>query len=361
MKKYIATIGVSSLIMMIVIMDLLMPVKVYSAFENRYLTTRPPLSFFSVVSNKYSLTYEEYVNDQFFKRDSWITLKAWVEMMLQKSESNGVYIGYDGFLFEKVIHQDEQLAINKQAIEEFLEKVNNQNVSIALSMSSYMTLKQNMPKHAPYFDQNQWLNDNTKNWPMIDLYDPTLDYSSLVYRNDHHWTLEGAHVAYQKIVEQWGEKSIPFEDFNATSINHFLGSTFNKARIINPTPDVFSYIDPAIDAYVFDNKQTDSLINQSMLHQKDKYAAFMHGNIGFSKVIVSQVEKPSKILVIKDSYANSVIPFLINHHDEIDVVDLRNYNGSVLELIKENNYDQVLVLMSFSQFSTDKSISKLNH
>ena len=79
----------------------------------------------------------------------------------------------------------------------------------------------------------------------------------------------------------------------------------------------------------------------------DKYAAFLHGNNGLSRV---EGDGEGRILVVKDSYANSLIPFLTANYAQIDVIDLRNYNYGLDGLIAENGYDQILVLYSFDSF-----------
>ena len=65
-----------------------------------------------------------------------------------------------------------------------------------------------------------------------------------------------------------------------------------------------------------------------------------------------------RILVVKDSYANSLVPFLTANYAQIDVVDLRNYNYGLDALIAENGYDQILVLYSFDSFKSDPYLSR---
>ena len=77
---------------------------------------------------------------------------------------------------------------------------------------------------------------------------------------------------------------------------------------------------------------------------------FLHGNNGLSRV---QGDGAGKILVIKDSYANCFVPYLTANYADIDVVDFRNYNFGLDQLIADNDYDQILVLYSFDSFKSD--------
>ena len=57
--------------------------------------------------------------------------------------------------------------------------------------------------------------------------------------------------------------------------------------------------------------------------------------------------------IVKDSYANSLVPFLTANYAAVDVVDLRNYNYGLDALIEANGYDAILLLYSFDSFKAD--------
>ena len=67
----------------------------------------------------------------------------------------------------------------------------------------------------------------------------------------------------------------------------------------------------------------------------------------------------SRLLVVKDSYANSFIPYLLYHYDEVYVVDLRYYSLKLSDYMKENSIQNVLVLYNFTNFATDTNFGKL--
>ena len=96
--------------------------------------------------------------------------------------------------------------------------------------------------------------------------------------------------------------------------------------------------------------QTTGLYDTDKLAVYDKYAMFLHGNNGLSRV---QGNGSGRILVIKDSYANCFVPYLTANYADIDVVDFRNYNYGLDQLIADNGYDQILVLYNFDSFKSD--------
>ena len=96
--------------------------------------------------------------------------------------------------------------------------------------------------------------------------------------------------------------------------------------------------------------ETTGLYDTAKLDVYDKYAMFLHGNNGLSRI---KGDGTGRILVIKDSYANCFAPYLTANYADIDVVDFRNYNYGLDKLIADNDYDQLLVLYSFDSFKSD--------
>ena len=94
---------------------------------------------------------------------------------------------------------------------------------------------------------------------------------------------------------------------------------------------------------------------------RDKYAAFLRGNNGYTVIrsgvrTVEEGQEPSRILIIKDSYANSFAPFLLYNYDEVHIVDLRYLAGSLSQLINE-----ILLMYNFSNLVTDTNLYKLGY
>lgn len=113
--------------------------------------------------------------------------------------------------------------------------------------------------------------------------------------------------------------------------------------------------------YAEDTDRTEkSLYDYTALDTKDKYAVYFGGNEPFLK-IKTEVENERKILVIKDSYANCFIPFMMGEFQEIDVLDLRYTNQRLSEIIAEGGYTDILILYNASGFAEDMSISKLTN
>lgn len=191
----------------------------------------------------------------------------------------------------------------------------------------------------------------------------------LYFKTDHHWTALGAFRAYESFMNIKGEEPIYLDKYNKIdSENKYLGSIYNMTkseRLKNNLDDIW-YYNPLLsveyssinrDETKWSSKQ---IIFPSYFDYDRKYAAFMGGDTAFSHIKVdSQSEK--KILIIKDSYANAFIPFLLPHYKDIFIVDPRYYKNNVYDLIEDNginevliiNYASVLQLPAFSQMLGD--------
>ena len=94
--------------------NLIAPKEKFSEAENRNLATWPKFSLEKLVDGTFAKQMEEYINDHFIFRSKWVALKTITERAIGKTEINNVYIGKDGYLFEKV---DSTLENMNQAVE----------------------------------------------------------------------------------------------------------------------------------------------------------------------------------------------------------------------------------------------------
>ena len=199
--------------------------------------------------------------------------------------------------------------------------------------------------------------DETKK---VNIYDTLMSHNDeyLYFRTDHHWTSLGAYYAYQQLC---GTLSLtPFDPAAHTALTaeNFYGTHYSKARTWNAVPDTITYYDLPNSLTIYNvtaagqpaDGQTTGLYDTDKLNVYDKYAMFLHGNNGLSRI---EGDGTGRILVIKDSYANCFAPYLTANYAQIDVVDFRNYNYGLDQLIADNDYDQILVLYSFDSFKSD--------
>ena len=100
------------------------------------------------------------------------------------------------------------------------------------------------------------------------------------------------------------------------------------------------------------------LYDMSAAGEKDKYKVFLGGNYG-ETTITGGCNNGKTLLIIKDSFANSLVPFLTADYENIIMLDLRYYMGSAQQLAAERNVDEILFVCEMSSFANDKNMVKL--
>lgn len=364
MLKSPLTLGFLVILLALSLVDLFTPTKVFSEYENRRLAQRPEWSLEKVIDGTFMHDFETYVNDQFVLRNDWIRLKAVSEHLLLKRENKGIFFGREGYLFDKVFTAPPTTTRNLRYLQEFLELYAKEDITCVIVPNSFAILTQHRPRGVPFLDQVSLLAVWEEEFGLLNLAPLFLAHQDkpIYYRSDHHWTLYGAYLAYEAIVQSWGLEAVPYEDFDVHEVEGFLGTYYRRARPVLYRSETLQYLDPSIHAYHYFGQVHQSLIDQDAFNTLDQYRALMHGNIGYANIfMVEEAAVESKILIIKDSYANAMIPFLTHHVDQIDVVDLRHFNGSLKALIETGDYDHILFLQNFMHFTQDPTVARLRY
>ena len=336
--------------------------------ENTTLTQRPKLTAVSVDGlNSYFTNYTKYVKDQVFGRDQWIDLQSLAETTLfQKTQSGGILLGKEHRMFARryrVLPSEEKTWNKNLAAVSSLSERCPGKVSFMLVPSASTVYPEKLPLAAPQMDEEARINEAAnvvQGGHFINvlpaLYDHKDEY--LYYRTDHHWTTLGAYYAYEAFCKELGLTPFDRSTHTVETAEDFYGTHYSKARTWNAEPDTITWYDLQNKLTIWNvtgpGQPTDGtetgLYDTAKLDVYDKYAMFLHGNNGLSRV---EGDGTGKILVIKDSYANSFVPYLTANYAAIDVVDFRNYNYGLDQLIADNDYDAILVLYSYSSFTSD--------
>ncbi|WP_346938628.1 DHHW family protein [uncultured Clostridium sp.] len=346
--------------------------KAFSEEENRNLTGRPEFSISSLLSGEYIKKYESYISDQFPGRGFFVNTKAKVDKLMGKSESNDVFIGKNNQLIEDFEERSKEETDEKVlAVNEFVKKHENINTNFMLIPTATEVLKEKLPKYAPVDSQLEYMKyiqgKLSSNIKFINPYDALLNNKDkyLYYKTDHHWTSQGAYIAYVEFCKAVGLEPKKEDEFDIELVaNDFYGSLTSKIGVKRGKPDyVYTYIPKengeVVVNYITEQKRTTSLYSSESLEKKDKYEVFTGGNHPHIN-IKSLGDPKKKLLIIKDSYANSFLPFLTSHYGEIDVVDLRYYMDNIEELIKSKGITDMLFLYNANTFNSDDSILNLN-
>lgn len=372
LKKYPTFFVFSILVILFTVIDIINSPNEFSELENRKLSQMPILSLKSYIDTSFSSDYEKYINDQFFLRDNWIDLKSRIEYLLGKRENNDIIFGRENYLFKKfTTFNDEMLENNLNSIITFTNNYNKE-VDFFIIPNSYAVYDELTPRYLPLVDQLSLINSinsylslkSNDHINTINVAEELLknkdDY--IYYKTDHHWTSYGAYLAYLTYMDYLGLEIVDINNLEKITINNFLGTYYNRSKYFKADSDFITYYNILGLHIEIDGKEKLSLMDLDKFKGSDKYSAFLWGNNGLTKVInenISEERKGSSILIFKDSYANSFIQFLSYNYEIIDIIDLRYFKESIRNFMKDKDYNEILIMYSFNNLSSDINIRRL--
>lgn len=338
----------------------------FSDKENRYMASFPKLTMKSLFSGDFMNDTETYLTDQFPVRDACISLKTNTLRLFGQRKINGVYIGSNGYLIaEEESFDCEDVNELTDSINDFADRLDGVDVRFMLVPNAVCIYEGKLPygikstQKATLDMVEKQLGDNVE---MINVYDALMDNVSqqLYYKTDHHWTTTGAYIAFMDYAEAAGldTGSVEYDfmcvsgDFQGTQASNCgIYSSSDIVNICVPVDSQGSYV----VNYVEKTEKATTLFDESKLSAKDKYLVFMGGN--YSQVeITTNAGTGRRLMVIKDSYANCMIPMLTPYYDSITVIDPRYYYDNIYELIQSNGINEVMFLYNINSYVTDNSL-----
>lgn len=346
------------------------PSREFSEMENRNLEQMPKLSVDSLLSGQFMKDFETYTTDQFVGRDLWIALKSTTERLLGKKENNNVYFCDQDTLITRFDQPDAaKVTENLNYVSTFAE---NAGIPVTFSLipTQACIWADRLPDGAPNASQTDLLDQAKAAVPgatWADLYTPLWAHKDedVFYRTDHHWTSLGAYYGYTGLADALGYTPVPLDAYTETvRSTEFYGTVFSSSGVRWVSPDTITTYVPdtgiTVTSYTYDSNGNPvevprALYDESYLSVKDKYSMFLGGQQSLGVVKTPNADKP-KLLIIRDSYTDSLVPFLTPHFSEIHLIDLRYYKLSIADYIQQNGIDQALVLYSIPNFCTDTNL-----
>ena len=371
--RIISAVLFFAIILVVPVLLFALPKQTFSENENRVLAEFPKLSWDSIESGKFMQGIDAYLSDHFLLRDQWIGMKTDLELAAGKKEVNGVYVLHDRLIGKMPEYDPAEVKKNTDAVVAFSQQF-GKPVSMLLAPTAVEINASMLDSNAPKAGQKQLIEEiyaqlNDNKVATVDLLSPFQSASdqNIYYKSDHHWTSYGAYLAYNASAKSLGIQSIPLSSFNIEHASHgFLGTLYSKTmydRMGKDTIDIYSYPEGTQVTEVIVNpgaaeKRYESMYFREFLNKKDKYSVFLGSNEPVI-TIRTNAENEKRLLVIKDSYAHSLVPFLSQHYSEITMVDMRYIKQSLGKTVDLSRYDQALFVYNAETYVSDTSIAKL--
>ena len=340
---------------------LFLPDPYYSEREKRTLAQKPTFTLAQFISGQFGDALEDYLTDQVPGRDDWVAMKTYMELAAGKRESNTVYIAKDQYLMDKFTsYSKKQLTANAAALAALQKQLAAKDISMEtiLVPMAAQVLTDKLPAYAPVADYAailQVLTDSGLH--TVDVFSALSAHKeeAIYYRTDHHWTSLGAYYAYCA----WRSTAPSASEWTQEVLcSSFRGTTWNKVPLAEvPAEEITAWYRHANRHVSYNNGQyeAESIYERKYLSGSDPYAVFLNSNQALT--VVEGSGQSGKLLLIKDSYGNTFSQFPAEDFAEVHVIDLRFFQGDVMEYATENDITDVLVLYGTQNFVKDTNIS----
>ena len=351
----------------------------FSAQENRELQLFPGISWQSIADGSFMEKMSTFVSDQFPARDAFVSLNTDVCFLEGNRDvggnfsttpaQGGAYFGARNHLYE-VLLPERNLTFRKNisGLVEFSKKSGVPFYILAVPAGAEEQ-SENLPYSAPTASQRELFRQlqtaASGSASVVDLFGGlSLQKTGKDYyfKTDHHWNTYGAYVGYQGLCAAMKISCTPASQFEfRTAEQPFYGTLYSKAPLTWQQPD--SFVMPFEKGGWDLTQETDGVVRKGIywdqyLTGKDKYSAYLGGNPAVT-VIRNPSATKRKLLILKDSYANSMVPYLASSFSEIHLVDLRYYNQDIYTYMKQNGISQAAAIYSINQLTEVPIANKL--
>ncbi|NLO36917.1 MAG: hypothetical protein GX112_11295 [Clostridiaceae bacterium] len=358
-------------------LDLLVrPDLAFSELENRYLEERPVFSWPALLSGDYGRKLESWMADQIAGRDNWVGAKTELLRLIGKRENRGIYFGRDQVLLQRFTKPggaalDETIA----GIRHLQSLLPDLPVSLLLAPTSAAVYPDKLPALAVSDDQAAFIRQVEQllagQVQLVDVLDDLAEKADepIYFCTDHHWTMRGAYYAWDSWLRQTGRPAADPDAYTRQIVSkNFYGTSWARAGLYRLPPDAIEAIWPVtpVPVRVHDvaaGETRSSLYHPEYLEKRDQYGYFLGGN---QPLLVIENEKtdpggPARsLLVVKNSFANSLIPFLLRDFDAIHVVDLRFFQDNLAAYARDAAIDEILFIYDVIGFGNDRQLRLLS-
>ena len=248
---------------------------------------------------------------------------------------------------------------------------------MAIPLSSGITLPDSLYSDIPGSDQTQAEKDILagmgNNVKAVPLHDTLMAHRNeyIYFRTDHHWTALGAYYAYVQFCAAKGITPHELSEYEISQYPGFLGSFYNdagKPDAMSATPDTVNAYHPlSADAHMeYGSNENSSLTGGKVIFDEStaaaslKYGTFIMGDNPYTVIENPDLTDGSACIVVKESFGNAFVPFLVDHYQTVYVVDYRYYTGSITALAQSKGVSDVLFVNNLSAIRGSYQIGKLN-
>ena len=315
---------------------------------------------------------EDWLADHFPLQSSLTAMHTRLELLTGRREVDGVYVLADRLLERQGTIPEKTVSLSAQAVSDFATGFRGA-VSLMLVPGAESIESDLLPAPAAPASQKTIIDRayelTAEKVSTIDCYSMLSANRELYlyYRTDSRWTSLGAYLAYSACGKQMGFTALSVDRMDVVHASHsFRGNLCRRIQYNGVEPDTIDiYSTPGNDSEVhlqiYDGQcwsgHTGLYFREYL--EDDGYSVFL-GPDQPVITIETDVRSAPRLLILKDSWANALAPFLTAHYSTITLVDPALLRKPLGELIDMDSYDQALICCSLSSFAEEDWAENLN-
>lgn len=350
MKSLLTPILIFILLITGMSLQIITPDENISETERRRLKQFPAFAYSELLNSDYYQTIESYLLDQFILRDRFRSLNALMRYHIyNQNDINEIYI------IDDVLYRMDY-------------PLNENSINHATNLIQYYR-QTHFKDHDVYYgiipDKNYFVKANQgylkKDYDkLLNLVDAALfDLSKIdlfqqvkahhYYRTDHHLAQEEVIALSHFLLEQLGQDISKKPSYQAESHYPFHGAQYGHAAL-KLKPDTLTYLinETTKKAYRMtpQNSEKMPIYDKEALESLDPYSLFLGGIHPINTVHNPMADSNQSLIIFGDSYANSLIPLLLEGYQSITMIDLRYASESAINTYLEFSDQDILFLYS---------------
>ena len=340
----------------------------FSFAERRVLAEFPKADSFSLSHWTWDDDIENYLSDHLPARDVLTGIGAYMRLCAGTERLDDIYVTRTGQLVESPVEYSRE---NLASLEKNLKRLDRlasdegMKMTVLVPPSAGFAAREDLPASLRPLYRDDALLDEISGYPelvAVDLTDALCEgKGNRFYRTDNHWNADGAYAAYVRCLESLGKTPVPAEAIEYESDPDFHGSTLSRSALWLTPHETIRYPIPdcAYEVQIEKEPVRSDLYFREALSSHDPYAVFFNGNYGTVRLTNLSPGGEGVLLIVKDSFANSLVPLLLPHYKTVIMIDPRFFRGSVHELIVSEGVDGLLCVCSLKTLVTDAKLRAL--
>ena len=347
----------------------LLPKEELSQREKRYLAPAPELSVQTLTDGSFAKKLSAYIADHFPGREFLVGVNAYHDYLAGRQSTKDYLLARGGRLFAKPVQPDQKvLDGNLEAVNDFAGKIKSTGAEIPVTLMLVPSSGSVMLKGQDYPDEQvinyAYSKANTGHVDLMAAFRNSGNVTDLYYRTDHHWTSEGAFAAACAYRRSLGRGAMTWTDYTRQSCGPFYGSAYSGSGLWLTKADSLElwHSGKLMQVSNETGSLSDSVFYPQRLEEEDKYTVYLDGNHALVRIenLSGGVDGGGNLLVIRDSFSNSLGCFLADLYDKVILVDLRYYKLPMTDLMMDEDIDEVLIEYSVQNFTEDTNLAFLS-